>query len=161
MRLGFLVSSLGTSQLAYHILQGANASLGRHRDLDIIAFYQNVSKPWVTPLFGLLNISEAYGFSGVVIATSLNTARKMAGFPGPQGRYFYAWDLEWVVSGGMAYEDMAAVYCNPKVPIIARNDAHAALIERCWNRTVHATIDRCDIPQFIRMVDDDQRRIVL
>lgn len=149
-RLGFILSSLGATQLAYHLLEQGDAVLSDRTDLDVVVFFQNVTKTWTTPTFAAMNISEAYGFTGVAIATDLDTAGKLARFPGPSKRFFYVWDLEWLRPSGRFYEDYASVYC--KLPLIARSDSHARLIEYCWNRPVHAVVPNCDLAGIAKVV---------
>jgi hypothetical protein len=158
VRIGFLVTSMGSTQLAYHILREAPAVLGVVPQLDILAFVQNVSKPWTIPPFALLNISEAFGFDGVAVATDLNTARKMRSFPGPRRRYFYAWDLEWVHSPGLDHEGLAEIYADVTLPIVARSEPHARVIERCWGRPVRAVVEHCDMARWMKVIEDDDKR---
>jgi hypothetical protein len=146
MRLGILVRSFDSSQLSYHILEHASRVLGEYANIDIVVFYENLAKPWKTPLFAVMNIGEAFGFDGVAIATSLSTAAKLREFPGPEARFFYAWDLEWV-GGSAPYEEMADIYCDRSLPIIARSQNHAEMIERCWNRSVYNIVENFNVKE--------------
>lgn len=158
MRLGFLVSSFGDSELTHAITREANGSCGTVPGLDVVVFYQNIDKPPKTPLFSLMNISEAFTFSGIVIATNLETARKARKFPGPKALYLYAWDLEWVIDPfkDKNYEEMADVYCDSNTPIIARSDSDANLIKFAWNRDVHAVVENCNLLRFIEVTKHDK-----
>lgn len=158
IKIGFLLSHLGINQLAFHFILNANNFLQEENNVDIIAFVCNLSPPIQYPNFASMNINEAFDFDGIVVATTLNTAQKMAHFPGPQCRYFYLWDLEWMRSPGYNFENLLAIYNNPHLKLIARNNEHAMLIEKCWNRPVHAIIPNCDIRKFIEMVKKDVKR---
>jgi hypothetical protein len=151
-RMGFLVSSLGISQLSYHLLAEAHAHLGK-MDFDLIVFYQDISRTWKIPSFCLMNITEAYSFDGVVIATDLSTAGQMARMPGPSDRLFYAWDLEWICDHAHSYERLASAYGNPDIPLIARSRSHAEMIRRCWNRDVEAVVEYCSLPGLLEVAN--------
>lgn len=151
-RLGFLLSKMGATQLSLHLLQGAASYLRDRTDVDILVFYQNIVKCWQTPTFGMLNISEIYDFTGAAVATDLDTAEKLQRAPGPKGRYFYLWDLEWMRGGGWSYERMARVYCDPNLTLIVRSDRHKAVAEDSWNRPVGAVIPQCDLAAFAALV---------
>jgi hypothetical protein len=146
------VSSLGATDLAYHILHEADEYVQRSKDLDVIVFYQNVVKTWKNPSFAMMNISEAFNYSGVAIATDLITAEKVKHFPGPSGRFFYVWDLEWLRSINYSYESLRSIYTDPNLTLIARSKSHADQIERNWNREVAAIVPHCDLTGMVRMV---------
>jgi hypothetical protein len=132
--LGFLVSSLGRSQMAYHLLHEGSVRLGPERGLDVVVFQQNMDVTWATPTFAVMNICEAYDFRGVAVATDVATARSLTRFPGPSGRLFYVWDLEWMRGEPADYDALAAAYRDERVSLVARSPSHARLIEECWNR---------------------------
>jgi hypothetical protein len=155
-RLGFLLANTGESQLAYHVVKNANDYVERHADLDVVAFFENTAKPWLIPTFALMNISEAYSFNGVAIATNLDTAARLSRFPGPSARFFYLWDLEWLRTD-QGYEAMRDVYRDPRLKLIARTQEYADLFERCWNRQVHAVVDRVNIEELLRVIKGEQR----
>lgn len=159
IRLGLMVNSMGFNQLSFHLVKEGEKILDRCRDVDIIAFFHNMGQPWrmIIP-FPVMNIAEAYSFSGVAIATSYHTAEQALAMPGPIKKYFYVWDLSWMRNYGMAYEEQARVYSNPNLPLIARSNEHAAIIERCWNRNVDDVIEHCDLWKWIELVQGDAKR---
>jgi hypothetical protein len=156
-RIGFLVGSLGATDLAYHILREAHEYVQKSKDLDIIVFYQNVVKTWKNPSFAMMNISEAFNYSGVAVATDLVTAEKMKHFPGPSGRYFYVWDLEWLRSTKRSYESLRDIYTDPNLSLIARSDSHASQIERSWNRKVSAVVPHCELASLVKAVSSAKK----
>ncbi len=149
---------MGRNQLAYHLVREGEALLDSRNDVDLIAFFQNLGQPWrmIVP-FASMNIAEAFTFDGVAIATSLDTAERVGHFPGPRLRYFYAWDLEWLRATGRTFEQHSNVYSNRNLPILARSDEHARLIERCWNRPVRAVIENCDLSALLKVIAQDDK----
>ncbi len=152
LKIGLLVSTLGATQLGYHVLEQGNARLGESIDVDLIIFQQNVTKTWTTPTFAMMNVSEAYSFTGAIIATDVDCARKSLRFPGPSSLFFYSWDMEWLRAGRCTYEEHARVYTDERLPLIARSDSHANLLERCWNRRVLAVVPSCDLAGLAKAV---------
>jgi hypothetical protein len=154
IKLGFLLSNTGETQLSYHVIKNANDYIEHNTDLDVIGFFENTAKPWLIPAFGLMNISEAYSFDGVAVATNLETAARLSRFPSPSLRYFYMWDLEWLRTD-LSYETMRDIYRDPRLLPIARTPEYASLFQRCWNRKVHATVDRADINELLTIIRGD------
>lgn len=147
-KIGILINNLGLNQLANGLIHHTNEYLEKNQNFDIIAFVENVVNPSDTPHFAVMNLNEAWEYDGTLIATSLSTANKLLSFPGAKRRLFYVWDLEWVFMDGN-FDELNAVYSNPKLELIARSDEYAKIIERCWNRPVKAVVDDCDIGALI------------
>ncbi|SVC44680.1 uncharacterized protein METZ01_LOCUS297534, partial [marine metagenome] len=90
-----LINNIGASQLSYLVVQNLN-ELGNHRpEIDAIVYYENMQKHCLPPNFAIMQIAEAWGHHGPMIATSLSTAQKLIGFPSER-KLFYVWDLEWL-----------------------------------------------------------------
>lgn len=157
IKLGFLLSNTGTTQLSYHVIKNVNDYVEVNQDLDVIAFYDNTTKPWLIATFGFMNISEAYNFDGAVVATNLENAAKLSRFPGPSSRYFLVWDFEWLRNLTLSYEEMRAVYRNPRLKILVRTQEQAQIFESCWNRPVDGVIGDVSLKQLLPIIRKDQR----
>lgn len=159
MKIGFLISHLGPSQLAFHFLSNSYKYLSNKTDADIVAFVSNQVKPWQIPTFASMNINEAFDFDGIVVATDLYTAEKLSKFPGPRQRYFYVWDLDWMRgSCKWTFEELSDIYNDRQLKLIARSDDHKRIIEQCWNRRIHQAIPNCDIEAFVEMAKRDDKK---
>jgi hypothetical protein len=153
MKLGFLLSYLGHSQLGFHIINSGNELLAKWPNIDVVAFISNPVKPMLDPAFAVMNINEAFDYDGIVFATDLYTAEKLSRFPGPRLKYFYLWDLEWMRNPGRSFEELKSIYTDPRIEIIARSNDHADCFFQCWNRRPYAVVPNCDIPGLVEMVD--------
>lgn len=106
-------------------------------EVDVLSFCRDPSGP---PLpFACLGYADAFGFSGVAVATDLVGAATLLGLPGPSARLFYVLEAEWA-SGPMAYEQMAAIYTHPQLRLVAPSEARRASLESLWNARVHAVV---------------------
>lgn len=140
MKLGVLLNDLGPSQVSYLFIRNTANWLGSHSSHDVIGFYADQVSPCIPINFSVMQMNEAWDFHGRLIATNLQTARRCLGFPGTRDRWFYVWDLEWLRPGQRNYRDLAQVYRNPNLKLIARSEDHRVAIEDAWNRSVEAVI---------------------
>jgi hypothetical protein len=134
-KLGVCVSTLSASQLNYHLINALNRVAAGNT--DVIAFYENISKPCVPVSFPLMSIYDGYNYDGVMVATNFNTAAKLIKFPCSRSKYFYVHDLEWIRHDRRHYGMLASVYCNPELRLLTRGAEYARILRSCWNREVH------------------------
>lgn len=152
MKLGIALGNLGASQLSYFLIRNLNKFLSERPDFDPIVFYEEMAKPCLTPAFACMQMVEAWGYDGPVIATSLSTASKLLQFPGPKAKFFYVWDVEWVRFANKPFRPLADVYGASPLKLIARSESHAKLLARCWNKPVEGVVDDFDMTQLFNIV---------
>lgn len=156
MKLGFLLSHIGDAEVSKTFIKKANEFLCSHQDVDIIGFVANQVSPTIHPSFATMNINEAFDYNGAVVATNLAMAEKIVNFPGPRKKYYYLWELDWTKETGRTFEELLALFHNPKLSIIARTPEDKMVIERCWNCRVQGVIPDCDIGRFVELVRKDE-----
>lgn len=154
MRLSFLLNHTGGTQTAFKLIHNINTFLDKNIKDDIVIFYENLMKPCFAPKFATMNMADAWAYAGNVIATNLTTANKMILFPSSQRKMFYCIDLEWLYIKDKEYEELANIYQNPHIKLLARSDNHAKIIERVWNRSA-TVIHDFKIEQFIEVIKND------
>lgn len=154
-KLGVICEDLGPNQLAYQLITSANTLLEETDDYDVCLFYRNFLPPVKNANFGTFTVYEAFSYDGVMIATDLHSANAMVKWPGPNRKkmYFYIQDLEWIrLRNQMQYEQLAQVYMNPKLNLIARSEDHKNILESVW-RPVSAVVEDGDIRRFVEVVE--------
>ena len=80
IKIGALVKNLGSSQLSYYLINNFNKVAGKG-NVDPTVYCENVEKDCMFARFPTMQIAEAWGREGIMIATSLSTAKKMACCP--------------------------------------------------------------------------------
>lgn len=141
MKLGVLLDNIGSSQLAYCFVRNGNRWLANKPTDDIIGFYSNQVMPCLPIQFSIMQMSEAWGYNGNLLATDLLTATKMLRFPSAKSRLFYVWDMEWLrAHTRKSYRGMEQIYRNPALKLLARSEEHKNIIEDCWNTKVTAVV---------------------
>jgi len=149
-KLAVAVTNLGPTQLNYFMIARVNQLMGQRHDVDFIAFYENLFRPCVPTMnFASMQLVEAYGYDGTIIATTLLTADKVLKFPGPKRKLFYVWDLEWLRIQDKHYSTLKSIYANPNIALIARSKEHQRAIEDCWNRNVSYVVDDFNIEAIV------------
>lgn len=151
MKLGFLVSTLDIPCL----IENINRVLPTRPDLDICVFYENAVKPPIPPKFATMNITDAWNYSGDIVATDLSTATKILRFPNIKRKYFYVYSLEWTEMVYKEYEQLASIYQNPKLNLLAQNTQDAQIIEQVWNRPVFGVVDTFEIKSFLNFLESE------
>lgn len=141
MFIGFLVNDLGNSQLNYYLTKNANKYLAKNPTSSVTLFYENLTPHAFPAHFSMTHISDAYGFAGPLVATSLLTAERLLAFPKPSASIFYVWDLEWTRMGGFDYRALQGIYCNRRLTLWARSREHSNIICDCWNRPATGVVD--------------------
>lgn len=149
-KLGIVLNNIGQNQPAYYAIKNSNKILKERQDLSIIIFYFNMTPQFISAQFGVMQISEAWGFDGTLISTDLQTTKKSLIMPAPKKKIFYVWDLEWL--RGLtpnSYEEMAEVYQHPEIELVARSDSHKDAIENAWNRPVKKIISDFNMEEML------------
>lgn len=155
MKLGIVVDDLAASQQAFYLINYVNQSVMVDNN-DITVFFRTPRIPCVTVGFGMMQIHEAYGFDGPLVSTNLNTANRVARFPGTREKYFYVWDLEWLRMKDKTFQSLASVYRNPVHKLIARSKEHRKIIENCWNTSVVGIADNFDIKHITGIINEQR-----
>lgn len=131
-RLAFFVDHLGPAQLPYAVLRMIPALQGQGR--DVLVFADQVIPPCIQPPCAVLSGTDAYGFTGVLVATSFVTAAKTLKTPASR-RLFWMPDLEWMRRTD-SFAAWAGVYRDPHLELVARSESHRRAASLAWNRDV-------------------------
>jgi hypothetical protein len=142
-KLGIAVRDLGGSELNWRLIRGANVAA--ERGLDVTMFYQDLVPPCLSPNFAVMPLVEAWGYDGLMVATTLATAKKMVSFPRVASRLFYVWDLEWLRMPNRQFHVLDAVYNGATLVLAARCEEHRRVIEDAWGRSVDFVVPDADI----------------
>ena len=92
MNFSVLLNNIGASQLAYFVIQHLNDFGSQRPDVDVIVYYENMQRNCLPPNFAVMQIAEAWGHHGTIVATSLSTAQKLIGMPSEK-KLFYVFRL--------------------------------------------------------------------
>jgi hypothetical protein len=160
-KLGILVDNLGASQLGYYIGRNATNYLEENINSSLTCYYENFEKKCSQTNFATMNIIEAWGQSGAMIATSGNTAKKLLHFIGTQEKFFYIWNTNFSYERigdrkYMQFFDMDNILFEEDLTLICRNQVHAELIENNFNRKVKYTVDNFDINKIMEIVNNER-----
>lgn len=148
-RFGVMLNSLGHNQLNFYLAKQINDRTRKQGDINCNLFYQDlkpIAFPPMTPVFQSIEVN---GFEAPVVATSLQTAFKLINAFGPTKKYFYLFNLEWIVPQQLNYEQLANIYCNPEIELIVRNHDHKVIVENCWNRKPIGILDDFNLEQLL------------
>lgn len=156
MKLGIILPDLGPSQLTYYLVRNANALLLAEPTCDVVAFFENQVPIALPANFACMPVYEAWGYNGMLVATTFRTAQKAQKCPSPRRKLYYVWDVEWLrprTPAPPSYREWAKVYRDPTLALLARSAEHATLIEQCWNRPVAGVVDNLNLTQLLEVVN--------
>ena len=152
MKLGIIVPNLGLNNKNFKMIQNINEIHKNRVDVDIIVFFENLMRPCVAPEFATMPLFDGFNYSGPLMATTLPSAYKLLKFTGSREKYFYIWDLEWILFENKNYESLINVYSNEKLKLITRNEHHKKIVENCWGREVFATVNDFDMEKLVKVM---------
>lgn len=156
IQLNFLVEHMGNSQLAYTLTRCLNNLADTRSDIDAIVFFNTIARHTMVAKFAMMQMIEAWGQPGYTIATSCATVRKMLQFPGPQKKFFYVWDLEWIRGDNKTYGMFADVFRHPELILIARSNIHRDAINNCFNRRNIYVIDDFNERELLEVIESEK-----
>jgi hypothetical protein len=132
--LAFVLNDLGPSQLAFSLISRANERCRVEPLYSFLLFYEDITRPCVTPLFPIMPSAEMVGFRGTLVGTSLATLEKARRVIGARPA-LYLNDLEWTRPWVRKdWGHLSSVYCDERIKLFARSEDHAELFDRCWGR---------------------------
>jgi hypothetical protein len=153
-QLGILLDNVGASQIAFCVISELNKYVEQDPEYQPIVFYRDIQKNCLPANFSVMEIQEAWGCNGPVIATSSSTAKSLSCFPAVVDKFFYVWDVEWTRNSvsSKKYEDYEKIYSDESMSIIARSDSHKELIENCFNREVKNVVSDFNISKILEAI---------
>ena len=129
-KIGVAFSNLSSSEATFFLTLAASEL---HNKMDVILFYETHERPCLPLPCASMQFNEVWSFRGPVVATNLGTAHKLLQASSPTERYLYCQDLEWTRFPFKNYHELASIYRNPKIKLIAKTLDHKIMIEDCWN----------------------------
>jgi len=154
-KISFLVPDTGSSQLAFYLISEINKLTQIRPEIDAIIYCESSQRNCIPTNFSVLNISEAWGNDGAVIATTVSTAEKMLSFNSNK-KIFYVWDMEWIRNPqgqSVQYENYADIYTNKSISLMARSVSHKKIIENAFNREVKNIVSDFNIKQILEAIE--------
>jgi len=153
-KFGIIVNHLGPCQVSYQLIKTINEYLEKHDDVDSVLFYHNLTPTVAKPNFAVANLFEAYAYNGRLISTDLNNASRSLDYIGTKQKYFYPIDLEWTKLQNRQYEQLSQIYCNEKLPIIARSENFKQIFEKTWGSKVIGVVENFNFGQLVKVILD-------
>lgn len=149
-KISFLVDNIEYSELLFDI----SLFVSRHiDDHDILIFFKNNGKPYVYPQCPMMNICDLYGYTGSVVATSIDTARILISAVGPQQKIFYPYDL-WTSLPSFSYGSLASVIKHPSLEKFCRSENHQNLIDNNFDEAYNTVENFDGLLPFIKEGND-------
>lgn len=152
-KVGILIPHLHNNQLGYEITKQLNNLKKTHPYIDSVVFTEDDRPQTIIPKFAIMNISEAYDQTGLVIATTPSTAQKLIYCWGATHKVFYSYDCYWLRGQKTQYEGLLNLYHNDIFDVIARSQSHKTIIENNFNAKIKAVIERFNILDFIKLYE--------
>lgn len=152
-KVGVLIDNLGASQLAYYTILNAN-KLAENMEADPIIFYSNLAKICLAPKVALMPITEAWGYSGVLIATDLRSASRLITFPSSTHKVFYLNDIEWTRNHvSKEFQTLYNIYSNNELKFIVRSKSHEKVLKNCWGVNCIGMVENMDIKEILKCLN--------
>jgi hypothetical protein len=148
-RIAFLVDNLGPSQSSYFLIDACNRWLAESPHNDAVVFVNSMTRPVIAPKFGVMQLAEVAGYTGIAVATSFPLAATLLQSHGPRQRYFYCQDLDWArqVAPASYWSD---VYEHSLLRLLARSASHAKLLAKTWGQSQVPVIDDFSVSEILK-----------
>ncbi len=133
-KVGVMVEDLRPSTMNYALIDLGNKIANERNDIDFYVFNEAWKRPPSSICFPLLQQRHIWGFDGVLIATNINTARKLINLPDvAKKKYFYVWNLiEWTNALTKSNE-VLELYRASRVQVITRSQDYAFVLKNNFN----------------------------
>jgi hypothetical protein len=132
MKTGILFNDFTKNDKNYHLIKTMNANVLNKSD-ELCAFILNVSQKVIKTEFAYANISDIAHFnSGLLIATSLDTADAMLKTSVNSKKCLYLWNMEWL-GQRTVYKGVKKLLSDDRIKIICRSQLQADIIKNNYN----------------------------
>lgn len=138
---GIILPDMQISQLSYEIITQINSEIISGSPYDYRIFFENISTQCVQPLCAVMNISEIWAYSGILISTTLENTLFSINLKTDCLKFFYLWDLEWL-RNKKNYLYNLSILRNPQIKLIVRSKDCAKELERYSNKQANFITDR-------------------
>ena len=143
-KLGIIVPDIAHSQLSYELVNSVNAFVDMNSGVDVVLFVEN-KLPIMYPVnTAVMELQDAWGYDGNVVATTLSTAKVLAGCPGHNRKLFYVYNFEWIFNANAYYDYIKVV---PRLEIITRTPDYDKMFTNCFNRKSEFTLPEMNIEE--------------
>lgn len=144
MNIGIVLPDLGLNQTAFEAITSINKSLDGGSKNNYVLFYENLSPVCVRPLCGTMNISHVWGFTGILISTSLHNSSLIMNAGIQALKVFYVADLEFL-HGHTNFIANINVYRNPLLRLVTRSEEYGIALDNYANRSIDYVIPTLDV----------------
>jgi hypothetical protein len=158
-KFGFLIPSFGPNQLSYSLVKSANELLEQRDDIDIAGFYHDLSPYSINPCFSTANMFECFSYVGRLVTFTLNSSSRSLEWIGPSHLYFFPADLEWTKNSQAGFEQLSQIYCNKKLPIIARSENFKSIFELTFGSNVIGVVNDFNFGELVKVILDYEKNI--
>lgn len=135
MKLGFAVDNLGASERSYFLIKAINEAVELYPDLDVTVFYCSLTQSCIPLNTASMQMTEAYGYDGTIVATNFNTAEKVLLCPAPKRKLYYVYDLEWI-RHPLDFSLLSNVYQNSSLSLVTRCEDYKNVLEKLFGSPV-------------------------
>jgi hypothetical protein len=104
------------------------------------------------PNFAIMQMIEAWSQQGTTIATSLATASQLIGYPGPNQKIYYVWDLPWMRINPKIYGITQEIITNPNLLLLTRSESYADAISIAYNVERPVVVENLDIVKLLEVI---------
>ena len=151
---GIITTALNLSQNNCSLTNNLNMLLNEYYTYCPIVFYQNLAKSPIIPKFCQLQQQLAWGYKHTLISTDMETTNILINCINAKRKYFYVYDLEWIIQPNLNFQTLSYIYQNPTINLIARSQSHFDILKKIWKEPI-AIIEDWNYKQLIRLIDND------
>ena len=138
--LAVAINKVDLTQEKVFLLTNINRLVKEFR-MDCAIFHADFGKLIMPSLASMYQLVEMWDFDGTVITTDFSIARQLITCPGPKKKLFYVWDFMWTKLPQFTYNNIADVYCNESLELIARSKEHAKVLSDCFKEPAYILDD--------------------
>lgn len=142
-KFGIILNNYGQNQIAYDTLISTNDFLKKTYKTDLTLFYETPAPLRQLPMTGMMNLYEAWGYDGDLVATTIPSAFKILGMHGSNRKFFYVYNPEWIHNPSL-FEAYYRVI-KSDIQIITRTKEHATLMQNNFNKQSIFTLEQMNV----------------
>lgn len=142
-----MLDDTNISDKNYHVMNELNNMVDR--GIECFLLVDNISTKVIDPNFAIINSSRvSCMYDGIVIATSVNTAKSLEKAAINSVKIFYIYEFDWAETV-YNFNEIYDLLHSKQLTLVCRSESHAKILKQVFNIDVHHVFQDFEYESFL------------